>query len=261
MLSMVRSLLYRIVKLRIFAAFIVVILLCALFTPFMLWLNEVWPTFAATGIVELPDGPAPALQLYGFSLVGGSFLSSVICLMVGCLVAYDFNFDFVKNLVQAKGGRLSYVCAAMISAVVLTTIVVAAGTAVVALALFLQDIPLTPPEVGEAIQWFIQVVLCISAYASIAVFLGIATGSETVACIGGVIFGGGVIEAVLQMILANVPGLPVFIRDCLDGYLAADLDVLTQGIVCDPMTYVQAVVTLLVVGILTALVMRRRSLG
>ncbi len=261
MLSMVRSLLYRIMRSRVFIVYVAIICLCALATPFALWLYEVWPAFAATGLIELPDEPLPALQLYGISLVEGSFLSALVSLMMGYFVANDFKSGFVKNLVQAEGGRLSYVFAAMACAIVLSLAITAVGTAAVGLALFLQGFPLVAPETGEVLQWLLQVALCISAYAAIAVLLGIASGSEMVAVVGGLLLGEGAVEFALQLILANVPGLPACVRDCLDGYLVADLGMLAQGTVCDSMTYVQAAVTLLVAGAFAALVMRRRSLG
>ena len=67
-------------------------------------------------------------------------------------------------------------------------------------------------------------------------------------------------ESVLKVILANVPGIPVVLRDCLDGYLATDLAMLSQGIICDPLTYAQAIITILVAIAACVLVMRRRSL-
>ena len=65
MLSMIRAQLFRIAKSRFIIFFALIVVLFAFATPFALWLHNVWPAFAATGFVEIPDEPLPALQLYG----------------------------------------------------------------------------------------------------------------------------------------------------------------------------------------------------
>lgn len=261
MLSMVRAQLYRLAKSRFTVLYAIVFFLIALATPFALWLNGVWPAFAATGFVVVPDEPLPSLQLYGVSFVGGSFLAIGAGVAVGYFVAEDFKSGFAKNLVQTRGGRVSYVLATVVCLVVLVAATTVFGMLVVELALRVQGYVPVLPSVAEAFQWFAQVTLCASAYATMALLVGVVTKSETVTVLGAVFLGGGAVESLLKLVLANVPGVPVAVRDCLDGYLAVDLGVLAQGIICDPVTYVQAGATILVVGAVAVLVIRRRSLG
>ena len=68
------------------------------------------------------------------------------------------------------------------------------------------------------------------AYATVAIFLTAITGSETVATIGGILIAGGAVESLLKLILANLPGIPVVLRDCLDSYLATDLAMLSRAL-------------------------------
>ena len=89
----------------------------------------------------------------------------------------------------------------------------------------------------------------------------IYTGPIYSTVLAAIFLGGGAVESVCKLVLANIPGIPAALRDCLDGYLATDLATLAQGAVCDPMVYVQAGATILVAGAACVLVMRRRSLG
>ena len=104
MLSMIRAQLFRIAKSRFIIFFALIVVLFAFATPFALWLHNVWPAFAATGFVEIPDEPLPALQLYGVSFVAGSFLAMGVSVATVYYVAEDFKSGFLKNLVQARGG-------------------------------------------------------------------------------------------------------------------------------------------------------------
>ena len=258
---MVRAQLFRIVKSRFFLVYAIVCFLFALATPLALWLHNVWPAFAATGFVEIPAEPLPSLQIYGVSFVGGSFIAIGMGVAMGYFVAEDLKSGFAKNLVQARGGRISYAVTALACALVLAAATTAFGMLVVETALRLQGYTPVAPSAAEALQWFAQTALCITAYATIVVLLAIATKSDTVAVLAAVFLGGGTVESLGQLVLANIPGVPSVLRDCLDGYLAADLNTLAQGAVCEPMAYVQAIVTVLIVGTASILVMRRRSLG
>ncbi len=261
MLSMIRSELFRIVRSRFLIAYVIVFFLFAFATPFALWLSKVWPAFAATGIVVVPDAPLPSLQLYGVSFVGGSFLAIGAGVAMGYFAALDLKSGFAKNLVQAQGGRIAYAVALIVCSVVLAVVTTAVGMLIVEATLRLQGYDPAAPSAEEALQWFAQVALCVSAYASMAVLVAVATKSETAAVFAAIFLGGGTVESLAQLVLANIPGIPAALRDCLDGYLAVDLATLGQGAVCDPMTYVQAGATILVVGGLAALVMRRRALA
>lgn len=261
MFSMMRAQLFRIVKSRFIIFFALIVILFTFATPFALWLHNVWPAFAATGFVEIPDEPLPTLQLYGVSFVAGSFLAMGVSVATVYYVAEDFKSGFLKNLVQALGGRASYAVAMILCSIVIATTAVIVGILVVEITLRAQGYVSVPPSASDVLQWFAQLVLCMVAYATVAVFLTVTTGSETVATIGAILIAGGAVESVLKIILANVPGIPVVLRDCLDSYLATDLAMLSQGIICDPLTYVQAVVTIFIAGVACVLIMRLRNLG
>lgn len=261
MLSMIRSELFRIVRSRFFVFYVVLVCLVSMVAPFALWLYRVWPAFAATGFVDMPAEPLPSLQLYGMTSVSGAFISMGAGIAMALFVSEDFKSGFVKNLVQVRGGRLSYVVAVVVCAVFLAAVATALGIAIVELALRAQGYVPAAVSPVDVLQWFVQVTLIESAYAMIASLIALSFGSETLATVCAVFFGGGVAESIARLALANIPGVPAALRDCLDGYLAVDLAMLGQGQVCDSMAYVQAGVTILVVGGLAALVMRRRALA
>lgn len=261
MLSMIRSQLYRMVKSRFLIFYALVVFLIAFATPFAVWLHQVWPAFAASGFVELPDQPLPSLRIYGVSFVSGSFLAMGVGVAAAEYSAEDFKSGFMKNYVQARGGRVSYVLSMAVCLLILAVATTAFAMLVVEVTLRLQGYVAVAPAPLEALQWFAQVVLCVVAYALFALLLALATKSETVAVLGTIFLGGGAVESLLKIILANVPSLPIAVRDCLDGYLAVDLSQLGMGLVCDPMTYMQAAGTIFVVVAICVLVMRRRSLA
>ena len=261
MLSMIRSELYRIVKSRFSIYYAIVLFVIAAATPFALWLHSVWPAFAETGFVVVPEEPLPSLQLYGVSFLGGSFAAIGVGVAVSEFVAEDFKSGYVKNLVQARGGRVSYAVAVVVCALLIAVATTLFGMLVVEGALRLQGYSPVPPSAAEALQWLVQAALCCAAYATVSALIAIAIRSEAVAVLAAVFLGGGTAESVCKLVLDNVPGFPASLRDCLDGYLATDLATLAQGAVCDPMAYVQAGATVLVVGAACVLVMRRRSLG
>lgn len=261
MLSMIRSELFRIVKSRYLIFYAVVFFVFAVATPLALWLHSVWPAFAATGFVAIPEEPLPSLQLYGTSFVGGSFTAMGVGIAVSLFVTEDFKSGYVKNLVQARGGRTSYAVAVVTCALVVAAATTLFGMVVVEASLRLQGYVPAAPSAAEALQWFAQVALCCAAYATAVALVAIMTKSEALAVVVALFLGGGAFEGIMMMVLANIPGIPAALRDCLDGYLAADLGALAQGVVCDPMTYVQAGATILVVGAAAVVAMRRRSLG
>lgn len=261
MLSMIRSELFRIVKSWYLVFFLALIALVAAATPFALWLYQVWPAFAATGFVELPAEPVPSLQFYGVSFASGGFVAVGAGVMMGLFVSEDFKSGFVKNLVQARGGRLSYVVAVAVCAVLLSALAAVVGMTVVEVALRAQGYVTAATPLADVFQWFAQVALVSAAYGMIAVLVALAFGSEALSTAVALFLGTGAAEGIARMVLANIPGMPAAIRDCLDGYLAVDMSTLGAGAVCDPVTYMQAAATILVVGLACALVMRRKSLG
>ena len=260
MFSLFRSQLFRIAKSPFFIIFGVAYVLVAAATPFALWLYSVWPAFAATGFVEVPSEPLSSLQLYGVSFTSGSILAMWVGIAVAELVSEDFKSGFMKNLVQARGGRVGYAASVVACCIALSAVTTAVGMMVVEGALRVQGYIPAAPTFQDAFAWFAQVALCVSAYASTVAALTVLTKSEVVGVMGAIFIGGGAIESAFRIVLANIPGLPVSLRDCLDGYLAVDMAMLGQGVLADPMTYVQAGATIAVAGAACALVMRRKNL-
>lgn len=260
MLSMLRAELFRIVRSRYLLFYFGLFSLVALATPAAMWLDRVWPAFAETGFVEMPDWPLPSLQFYGVSFVAGSLLPMLASVMMVAFVSEDFKTGFVKNLVQARGGRTAYAVAVIACCVLFAAVSTALGMLLVEAALRVQGYVPAPAAPAEMLQWFAQVALCTSAYMSVSVLVAVLSGSEVLSAAAVLMVGGGMVESVLMMVLANVPGIPAVLRDCLDGYLMADMSVLTSGVVTDPFTYVQAVATIAVAGGLALAAMRRKSL-
>lgn len=261
MLSMMRAQLYCILKSRSVWALCLIIALFVLATPFALWLYQVWPAFAATGIVELSDEPLPLLQLWGVSIISGSVFAMMICCSLVLIFVEDFNSGYIRNLIQARGGRVSYALSAAVCSVIVAVVVTAAAMLLTVLAYTAQGYPFVMPSMTDALQWMAQVALCSVAYASISVLVAMLTESEAAGVVVALALASGIVENILRLILANIPGVPSFIRDCLDAYLAVDLGQLGQGMICNPMTYVQALVTFAAVVILWLIVMRRKSLA
>lgn len=261
MLNMIRAQMYRIAKSRSIWAVCLIIALFVLATPFALWLYQVWPAFAAAGIVELPDDPLPLLRIWGVSVVGGSAFPMMVGVLLALVFSEDFKSGYVKNLVQARGGRVSYALSAAACSVIVSCAVTVGAAALVALALAAQGYPFAMPTGTEALGWMAQVALCSVAYAGVAVLVVLVTGSEAAGVVAAVVVGGGMVETALRLVLANIPGAPAAVRDCLDSYLAVDIAQLGQGIVCDPLTYAQAVATLAAAVVLWLLVIRRKSLA
>lgn len=261
MLSLIRAQMYRIAKSRSIWVICLVVILFVLAAPFLVWLFQVWPAFAATGIVDLPDEPLPLLQLWGVSIANGSAFPMMIGILLVQVFVQDFKSGYIKNLIQARGGRASYVFSAAACSVIVSCAVTVSAAALVTLAFAVQGYPFAMPTGIEALEWIAQISLCSLAYASIAVLAFFITKSETVGIVMAVLVGGGAIESVLRLVLANIPGAPAVVRDCLDSYLAVDFAQLGQGVICDPLTYIQAVATLAGAVVLWLLVMRRKNLA
>ncbi len=260
MIAMLRSELYRIIKSRFSWGYAIALTLMVLATPFAVWLYQVWPAFAETGFVELPDKPLQQMQLIGVSIVSGGLLSMGFSVVMAALTTDDFKDGFVKNLLQARGGRATYAASLMLTSLIFTAVSLAFAMVVVLAAFCVIGYEAAPTPIGDMAQWYAQSVLVVAAYTSLAVLVAVVTRSEVAGVLAGIFLGGGAVESVLKMILANVPGMPAAIRDCLDGYLAVNVATLSNGTLCDPMTYVQAGITFLVAAALCVLVMRRKNL-
>ena len=259
MLSMIRAQLFRIVKSRAFIVYTIIFCLFTSLTPASIWLNEVWPIFSD---FVLPNEQMSVLQLYGASFVATNNMAVLTSIVMGYFVASDFKSGFMKNLIQARGGRVSYASAMVVCAVILALATTLVGIIVVEVMLRVQGYTVALDTLFlDALQWFIQVVLCTAAYVSLIVLVAIATKSETIAVIGGIFISGGAIEQIGANLLEGMPGILAVLRRFLSSYLSTNTEVLAEGVIWGPLVYVQALGTILVAGMLAILVMRRRSLA
>lgn len=115
------------------------------------------------------------------------------------------------------------------------------------------------PSLADFAQWVMQVTLCVSAYSALTVLTVLLTKSEAAGMVIAILLGGGGVEKILRLLLANIPDIAPVFRDCLDGYLAADLSMLGSGVICDPFSYVQSVGTIAVATALCVVAARKRS--
>ena len=160
MLSLIRAQMYRIAKSRSIWVICLVVILFVLAAPFLVWLFQVWPAFAATGIVDLPDEPLPLLQLWGVSIANGSAFPMMIGILLVQVFVQDFKSGYIKNLIQARGGRASYVFSAAACSVIVSCAVTVSAAALVTLAFAVQGYPFAMPTGIEALEWIAQISLC-----------------------------------------------------------------------------------------------------
>lgn len=242
------------------AAFVVLALLCS-FEAIAVWMHLHVPWFTELGmVVGIHDG-VPSLALWGSSFVGGAFAPMFVSILVAASTVDLFSHGYVKNLLQAKGGRASFAFSLSLVCVAMAVLSTAVGIVVTEVGMRIAGCVPALPSPGDFLQWFVQVALCVSAYAVLTLLVVFVTKKQVIGIIAALFVGGGMVESLLQFVLANIPSLSPAIRDCLDGYLAADVSVLASGGICDPLSYAQSIGTILVGAALCVLVMRRRSVG
>ena len=76
-----------------------------------------------------------------------------------------------------------------------------------------------------------------------------------------IFLGGGAVETILNLVLSNIPGMPYAVQMCMNNYLSMDLTALVAGDLTGTNAFLDGGITLAVVVVLAALVMRRRSLA
>ena len=172
-----------------------------------------------------------------------------------------FKRGYVKNLIQAKGGRATLALSLVAWCVLSASVATLMGVAVTEFGTRLAGCAPALPSLADFLQWFIQVTLCVSAYSVLTVMAVFLTKSEVAGMVIAISLGAGGVENILRLLLANIPGLAPALRDCLDGYLAADLSMLGSGAICDPFSYVQSIATIAVATALCVAVAKKRSLA
>lgn len=255
MLSMLRSNLYRLVKTRLTWAYVIV---CGLI---ICWDPLVW-FFTASSPASYGDPLNPtmtAVQMYGKALGSGVlFLASVYCAV---FFAADFETKSIKNVLQAKGGRVSYALAAVATVLVVQVGAIVAGSVVATVVYQALGFAIAESSAVDLALLFCQFLLVSTAYSLIAVLLAFATGNETLATVVTLAVSSGLLESFLRVGLANVFADFPPLRDCLDGYLAVQMNLLSKGTVSDAGGFAAAAATCAVALGLCVLVMKKRELA
>lgn len=255
MLSMLRSNLYRLVKTRLTWAYAIVCVLLICMEP-LVWF------FTASSSASYGDPLNPtmtAVQMYGRTLGSGVvFLASVYCAV---FFAADFKTKSIKNVLQAKGGRVSYALAAAVTVLVVQVGAMVASSVVAGAAYQVLGFAIAESSVVDLALLFCQFLLVSTAYSLIAVLFVFATGNETLATVATLVVSSGLVESFLRVALATVFADFPPLRDCLDGYLAVQMNLLSAGTVSDAGGIAAAAATCAVALGLCVLVMKKRELA
>lgn len=259
-LSMMRAVLYRTMHSTLFRVYTVTMAVICLVLPLAIWLSQ-QPDLGLGNIIEGDLASLTLLQFYGSGYVSGSFLAMFAAVYVASFAAADFKTGYVKNLVQAQGGRVSYAVSLVAVALLATLWFMVVGIAVTAVSLPVVGQSYLMPTFADALLWVAQVLLVVSAYAAVALLVVAITKSEAAGIVAAIMLSGGVAEMALSLVLSNIPVLPMAVRTCLDGYLAADLAQLAVGMAPEANALVEGGLTLAVAAVLVAVVLRRRRLA
>lgn len=260
MLSMMRASFYRMTHSTLFWVYTVTMVAICLVLPLALWLSK-QPALGLGNIIEGDLASLTLLQFFGSGYVSGSFFAMFAGVFAVSFAAGDVKTGYMKNLVQASGGRVSYALAIVAVAVVSTLWFMLVGIAVTAVALPIVGQGYLVPSLSDCLLWIVQVLAVVSAYAVIAVLMTVLTKSEVVGVVVAILLGSGAAETVLNLVLSNIPVLPMAVRTCLDGFLAVDLAQLAAGMAAGSNALVEGGLTLVVAAVLVVVVLRRRRLG
>lgn len=258
MLSMVRALLYRTAKSSQLLSFTIAVGLVACVIPAMCLVAPLM-----SEVVDLRGvlSGMTLVQIFGNTFISGSFLGMMAAGFAAVLMSADFKTGFVKNLVQARGGRVSFAVAHAVVAVVATAWFMAVGLAVEAATLVLVGQPFLLPGAGDMLLVLAQALVVVAAYCALSQLVVAVTKSEPLGVVAGIFLGAGAVEGALNLVASNVPGLPLAVRTFFDGYLSADLAQLAAGAATGTGSFLEGGATLAVALVLTIAVLRRRSLG
>lgn len=260
MLSMVRAILYRMVKSPSNWAYTCAMVGCSCILAFAIWLSQ-QPSLGLGSIIEGNLSQMSILQIFGYSFVSGSFISMLEGVYIASFFSADFKTGYIKNYIQASGGRFAYLVAAVIASLVAVIWFMVVGVFSTSISLFVVGQDYQLPTLEDAFLWFAQVVVVITAYMIITLLVVIITKNSTAGVIAGILLGGGAVETILNLVLSNIPGMPYAVQMCMNNYLSMDLTALVAGDLTGTNAFLDGGITLAVVVVLAALVMRRRSLA
>ena len=163
MLSMMKALAYYLRGSRMMLAFVLVFVFCCSVEAIAIWMHFNVPWFAELGVVVGVYDGVPSLMVWGSSFVAGSFLAMANAVLMGSLTVDLFKRGYVKNLIQAKGGRATLALSLAGWCVLCALASTLVGVAVTELGTRLAGCAPALPSLADFLQWFIQVVLCVSA--------------------------------------------------------------------------------------------------
>ena len=258
MLSMLRSNLYRLVKTRFTGWFVVVYLLfigASALSVMIIGTNTGAPS---DGMVRLD---ITAAEMYGRSLASGAILPICASIFIANYLSADFKTMSIKNVLQAKGGRVSYVVAAAMTILVVCIAFVIIGSVGAEVTFRAFGFSISGYNANILVPLACQVVLVSGAYSSIVALIVFASGSETLGVVAALLVSSGFLESMMRMLFSNIfSGTPV-LRDCLDGYLGAQVELLSWGAVSDAGGFIAAAATFAIAIAVGVFVMKRRELA
>lgn len=272
MLSMIASMLYRLVKTRmtwVFLGFYTLTIIVGSAALKAVGADAALQAKMAETSSEVTLGlsvmtsaaGADILQACGLLFVRGSVISMFAAAFCASFVVSDLRTGFIKNLMQVRGGRLVYaVSAAVVTACVCAAYVVT-GVAISLISLTAAGFSMAPLDVRQFIPWCAEVAATSYAYALIAVLVALLTRSAVASVLSGLMLGGAAVENLLYTALGLVTGHPEEVRQVFDGYLAVTISQLGLGSVQSWEALVPVAVTVAVAIVVSAGIMRRRRLA
>lgn len=259
MLSMVRATLYRLAKSRLTWAMLASYVALVAAQAFTSWWFDRGNLGAADGFLAISSVATPP-QAYG-QTVGRWGAVLFTCVIVTSLAVADFKCGAVKNVLQTKGGRLSYAASLLCAALVTTVVSSAVGIAATEVTFRLAGFTIAGYGPGLAL-WLLQTVLVAMAYLSILLFVCLVTKSEGFVAFAIAMLCTGMLESGIMMVLANVFADAPALRDCMDNCLAMQLVRIADGVVPTSFAadFLPGLAVLAVFGALCLVAMRRMDL-
>ena len=260
-LSMVRSNLYRLTHGGLLWGYLIAYAGMIVFLAVMCWLISSSGPFADVMDSPVDTSYTSSFALYGETFMSGGFAVILATALCGIFFVGDFSTGSIKNLLQIRGGRVSYVLAASITMLLIAAVFIVVGIVVSEVAFRVAGFGpmMVWPPLGELVVWCVQCALLIVAYGQIILFVTLVTRSSAAIIAAVVVVSTGLIEELLRFMCANVfKNLPA-LRDCLDGYLSAMVTAVGSGPLPGAHIYLVTGATIAVMLVACIAVMCRRD--
>lgn len=260
-LSMVRSNLYRLCHGSLFWGYVVVYACVMVLVAAMFWSFSSYGPWGYFMDGFMGEVDLSSFDLYGQTFMSGGFMAILVAVLCEVFFVRDFTSGFMKNLLQIRGGRASYVAAASLTCLGVTAFFALLGAVLTEMLfrVFGFGPYLVFSGVGEVALLLFQYTLVTMAYVQIVLFVVVAFRSNALGVAVVCFVVSGICENLLQLALAffckDVPAL----RDCLDGYLAPTLSALANGPLAGSHVYVVAGATIAVAFAASLVAMVRKD--